>query len=298
MKILNIGSLNIDKTYSVKRFVQPKETIQALKYEEFCGGKGLNQSVALARAGAEVYHAGAVGADGALLVNMLENSGVHTDHLLKTAGASGHAVIQIDESGQNNIIICGGANRELTKEYIDSVLGHFGPEDLLLLQNETSNVGYAIGKAKEKGMTVALNPSPADDAIKSFPLSLVDYFIINELEGRELAGIESEEPEKIMAALLEKFPGAHFVLTLGENGAYYFDGGKKAFHDIFRVKAVDTTGAGDTFCGYFIAGLSKGLDVETILAQASAASAISVGRKGAAPGIPTMAEVKEFLERN
>ena len=298
MKILNIGSLNIDKTYSVKRFVQPKETIQALKYEEFCGGKGLNQSVALARAGAEVYHAGAVGADGALLVNMLESSGVHTEHLLKTAGASGHAVIQIYGSGQNNIIICGGANRELTKEYIDSVLEHFGPEDLLLLQNETSNVGYAIGKAKEKGMTVALNPSPADDAIKSFPLSLVDYFIINELEGRELAEIGSEEPEKIMAALLEKFPGAHFVLTLGENGAYYFDGGKKAFHDIFRVKAVDTTGAGDTFCGYFIAGLSKGLDVETILTQASAASAISVGRKGAAPGIPTMAEVKEFLERN
>lgn len=298
MKILNIGSLNIDKTYSVKRFVQPKETIQALKYEEFCGGKGLNQSVALARAGAEVYHAGAVGADGALLADMLESSGVHTEYLLKTAGASGHAVIQIDESGQNNIIICGGANRELTKEYIDSVLENFGPDDLLLLQNETSNVGYAIGKARERGMTVALNPSPADDAIKSFPLPLVDYFIINELEGRELAGIESEEPERIMDALLKKFPGAHFVLTLGENGAYYFDSEKKAFHDIFRVKAVDTTGAGDTFCGYFIAGLSQGLAVETILAQASAASAIAVGRKGAAPGIPAVKEVKEFLEKH
>lgn len=298
MKIVNIGSLNIDKTYSVKRFVQPKETIQALKYEEFCGGKGLNQSVALARAGAEVYHAGAVGADGALLTDMLESSGVHTDYLLKTDGASGHAVIQIDESGQNNIIICGGANREITKEYIDSVLEHFESTDLLLLQNEISNVDHAIRKAKEKGMTIALNPSPVDDIIQTWPLELVNYFIINELEGRELAGIESEVPADIMQALRAKFPHVKFVLTLGENGSYYFDQEKEVFHDIFRVKAVDTTGAGDTFCGYFIAGLSRGLDVETILAQASAASAIAVGRKGAAPSVPVLSEVKEFLKQH
>lgn len=102
MKILNLGSLNIDKTYSVKRFVQPKETIQALDYEEFCGGKGLNQSVALARAGAEVYHAGAVGGDGRILLDMLKEAGADTGYVETLDGASGHAVIQIDESGQNN----------------------------------------------------------------------------------------------------------------------------------------------------------------------------------------------------
>ena len=111
MKILNLGSLNVDKTYSVKRFVQPKETIQALKYEEFCGGKGLNQSVALARAGAEVYHAGAVGEDGKLLTDTLKAAGADIRYVEQLDGASGHAVIQIDEAGQNNIIICGGANR-------------------------------------------------------------------------------------------------------------------------------------------------------------------------------------------
>ena len=154
MKILNLGSLNIDKTYSVKRFVQPKETIQALDYEEFCGGKGLNQSVALARAGAEVYHAGAVGGDGKLLLDMLKEAGADTGYVETLDGASGHAVIQIDESGQNNIIICGGTNRKITREYISSVLDHFGKGDLILLQNEVSNIVFAMEEAKKRGESI------------------------------------------------------------------------------------------------------------------------------------------------
>ena len=150
MKILNLGSLNIDKTYSVKRFVQPKETIQALDYEEFCGGKGLNQSVALARAGAEVYHAGAVGGDGKLLLDMLKEAGADTGYVETLDGASGHAVIQIDESGQNNIIICGGTNRKITREYISFVFEHFGKGDLILLQNEISNIDFAMEEAKKR----------------------------------------------------------------------------------------------------------------------------------------------------
>lgn len=295
MKILNLGSLNVDKTYSVKRFVQPKETIQALKYEEFCGGKGLNQSVALARAGAKVYHAGAVGGDGKLLTDMLEASGADIRYIERLDGASGHAVIQIDESGQNNIIICGGANRRVEKDYIASVLENFGSGDLILLQNEISNIDFAMEEAKKRGLIVAFNPSPADEGVFWCDLSLVDYFILNEVEGKILAGIDSEEPGDIMAALKEKYKGASVVLTLGDRGAYFYDGAETFFHDIYKVKAVDTTAAGDTFCGYFIAGLALGLSHERILAEASAAGALAVTKKGAAPSVPVRKDVEEFM---
>lgn len=297
MKILNLGSLNVDRTYSVERFVQPKETIQALKYEEFCGGKGLNQSVALARAGAEVYHAGAIGADGKLLADMLESSGVHTEYLQTIDGASGHAVIQVDRSGQNNIIICGGANRKIEKSYISEVIAHFDAGDMLLLQNEISNIAFAMEEAKKRGLQVAFNPSPIDEGVWECDLNLVDLFVLNEVEGRILAGIRSEEPEEIMTALKEKFPDASFVLTLGDRGAYYFNRETKAFHDIYAVKAVDTTAAGDTFCGYFLAGLAEGMEMEENLARASAASALGVTRKGAAPSIPVRKETEEFMKQ-
>ena len=296
MKILNLGSLNVDRTYSVERFVQPKETIQALKYEEFCGGKGLNQSVALARAGAEVYHAGAIGEDGRLLADMLESSGVHTEYLQKLDGASGHAVIQVDRSGQNNIIICGGANRRIEKDYISEVIAHFDAGDMLLLQNEISSIAFAMEEAKKRGLKVAFNPSPIDDGVWECDLNLVDLFVLNEVEGRILAGIQSEEPDQIMAALKEKFPDASFVLTLGDKGAYFFNRDTKAFHDIYAVKAVDTTAAGDTFCGYFLAGLAEKMDMEENLARASAASALGVTRKGAAPSIPVREETEEFIK--
>lgn len=295
VRILNIGSLNIDKVYSVQNFVQPKETIKALKYEEFCGGKGLNQSVALAKAGAEVYHAGAVGGDGAELLNILQTSGVHTEYVQKLDSVSGHAVIQVDQTGQNNIIICGGANACLSKEHIDAVLEHFAEGDILLVQNEISNVGYAIKRAKERGMIIMLNPSPYNEEIEEYPLKMVDYFLLNEVEGRMLAKTSSEETEKIVRGLKEKFPDAAFVLTLGEEGSYFFDREKTIHQEIFRVHAVDTTGAGDTFSGYFIAGIAAGLEMEEIMRQASAASSISVSRKGASVSIPTMEEVRKMI---
>ena len=295
MKVLNIGSLNIDKTYQVEQFVQPKETIQALEYEEFCGGKGLNQSVALASAGACVYHAGAVGKDGKELLAMLRQAGVHTDYVNVTDGVSGHAVIQINQSGQNNIIIFGGANQMVRKEYIRSVLKQFEAGDLVLLQNEISNVDFAIEEAKKRGLTVAFNPSPMNDKVKKCRLDLVDYLIVNEIEGAQLAEIDSDEPDRIRKTLQEKFPNASFVLTLGENGSYYFDQNQTVFRDIFHVDAVDTTGAGDTFCGYFLAGLTEGRAWDDILARASAASAIAVGQKGAANSVPKKEAVEQFL---
>lgn len=295
MKVLNIGSLNIDKTYIVEKFVRPKETIRAIKYEEFCGGKGLNQSVALARAGAEVYHAGAVGKDGDLLLEMLQKSNVHTEYVKKVKNASGHAIIQIDANGQNSIIVTGGANDDVDLKYIIDVLDDFGTNDILLLQNEIPNICFAIKEAKARGMQVAFNPSPINESVWKCDLEKVDYFLLNEIEGKAIAGIESEEPKDILEELKKKYPSASIVLTVGEKGAYFSGKGELIYQKAFPVKAIDTTGAGDTFCGYFLAGITKGLSNAEILREASAASAMVVQCKGATTGIPTESEVKKFM---
>ena len=258
MKILNIGSLNIDKVYSVDHFVQAGETLTAPHAETFSGGKGLNQSVALARAGAEVYAAGAVGPDGLFLKALLEQSGADTRYLQVMEGeVTGHAIIQLVPSGQNSIIISAGANGALTETYIDDTLSHFGPGDLLLLQNETSNVPYAMKKARELGLKVAFNASPITAQIFEYPLELVDYFIINEIEGQAIAGCEETGHQAILAALAARFPKAVIVLTLGKDGVLYHSGEEEASHGVYASTVVDTTAAGDTFCGYFLASVAK-----------------------------------------
>ena len=297
MKIINIGSLNIDRIYGVEHFVQPGETIKTRTYSEACGGKGLNQSIAIARSGAEVYHVGAVGADGEMLLGVLNQSGVHTEGVKKLSGASGHAVIQVDQSGQNNIIICGGANDSVSKEMIDEAVKMVEEGDIVLLQNEISNVGYAAETAKKSGAKIALNPSPINENLKTIPKDLVDYFILNEIEGKEISRAESEEPEEIMEKLKVKYPNAAFVLTLGEKGSWYFDKTRCFKQNIYKVKAVDTTAAGDTFCGYFLSGITKGREIPEILKTASAASAIAVSRNGAAPSIPEYDEVETFVAK-
>ncbi|MBR2766203.1 MAG: ribokinase [Blautia sp.] len=297
MKILSLGSMNIDKTYTVDHIIRPKETIESSSYQLFCGGKGLNQSVALARAGAVVYHAGMVGSDGQMLTDMLMESGVHTDLIRVADEPTGHALIQIDPAGQNCIIISGGANRCITPDYIREALSSFEKGDVLLLQNEISANGSAIDMAREKGMMIVLNPSPYDGRLAECDFGKVDLFMVNEVEGRLMAGCESEDPDVIKTCLREKYPAAAFVLTLGEGGAVWFDASEEYRQPIFKVKAVDTTAAGDTFCGYFLAGLAQGLSVPECLKRASAASAISVSRQGAAPSIPDKDEVDRFLVR-
>lgn len=296
MRILNFGSLNIDKTYKVEHFVREKETIKALKYEEFSGGKGLNQSVALAKAGARVAHAGCIGNDGSRLVSLLSDSGVDTDYIRVCGGPSGHAIIQVDEAGQNSIIIYGGANDEITKGYIEKVLDDFGPGDMLLVQNEIQNVAYAISRAKEKGIKIAFNPSPINDGLEKCDLHSIDYFILNEVEGEWLSRESRDNPRAMMEKLTQDYPKAAFVLTLGDKGAYYFDPIQKIYQEICKVEVVDTTGAGDTFTGYFLAGIANGRPVPEALKYASIAAAISVSRKGAAGSIPDMEEVAAFSE--
>ena len=287
MKILNLGSLNIDKVYSVEHFVSAGETISSSKMETFSGGKGLNQSIALARAGAEVYHAGAVGADGEGLRALLEGSGVHVDYLQTLGTVTGHAVIQLTPKGQNCIIISAGANGELTESYIDGVLEHFAPGDLLLVQNETNNVAYAMRQAKWKGMKIAFNASPISEA-------LLGYTLVNEVEGKALAGGEESGNEEILAGLKARFPEAAIVLTVGKDGVLYQYKDERASHGIYDVPVADTTAAGDTFCGYFLACVAKGLPAAEGLRMASLASSLAVSQKGAANSIPSWDEVAAF----
>ena len=297
MNILNLGSLNIDKTYSVEHYAEAGETIQAKAYGEFCGGKGLNQSIALARAGAQVFHAGCVGPDGGILLDALAAAGVRTELIRESTEPSGHAVIQVNPEGQNKITIFGGANRNVTPAYIDEVLTHFGPGDILLLQNEISNVPYAIEKGREKGMTVVFNPSPINGDLERCDLRLVDYLILNEVEGRRLAGTDAEGAEGVVEKLGVKYPRAILGLTLGSRGSCYADGKVIFYQAIFPAKAVDTTGAGDTFTGYFLAGIAAGRAPAEAMEYAAMASAISVSRHGAAPGIPNCDEVCLELAR-
>lgn len=291
MKVLNLGSLNIDKTYTVDHFAEAGETIQAMAYEEFCGGKGLNQSIALAKAGADVFHAGCVGQDGDVLLETLEKAGVKTELIRKNQELSGHAVIQVNRDGQNKIMIFGGANSHVTPEYIDQALNHFNRGDMLLLQNEISNVPYALEQAKERGLTVVFNPSPISGLIGHCNLRSTDYFILNEVEGRKLADTHTEDPEEILQELRKKYPESVFVLTLGDKGSYYADASILFHQEIFRTDVIDTTGAGDTFTGYFLAGIAHGTSPREAMKYASLASSLSVSRHGASPSIPDQSEV-------
>lgn len=288
MKILNFGSCNIDYVYRLSHIVVPGETLSASSREVFPGGKGLNQSVAAARAGARVYHAGVLGQDGAMLREVLEHSGVDTRYLTTDPSPNGHAVIQVGDNAQNSIFLFEGTNGMVTREGIDRVLADFGPGDVLLLQNEISNVPYLISRGHEKGMTVVFNPAPFAPGLRELDLGQVDHMILNEVEAEGFFG--SQDPQLISLAA-RAWPGLQLVVTLGKQGCVYICGEQLHRCPAFRVEAVDTTAAGDTFTGYFVAALAEGRDILSALRRCCAASALAVSKMGAAPSIPTRDEV-------
>ena len=294
-RVLNIGSLNIDRCYDVADFVHAKETVSALGYATNTGGKGLNQSVALARAGAQVSHAGAVGEDGEMLLQVLRDSGVDTGYILRVTGPSGHAIIQIDPRGQNCILIYAGANAALDEAYVDRVLSDFAPGDILLLQNETTSVAYAMEQGKKKGMYMVLNPSPIDAALLEYPIGLADLLILNEVEGAALSG--EAEFEAILRRLGEKYPDTAVVLTLGEQGCLYRSGDTVLRQAAFRVQAVDTTAAGDTFNAGLAAGLAMGWPLRDAVRLANAAGALAVTAYGAQEGMPSLEQAQALMAR-
>lgn len=293
-RVLNFGSLNVDYTYRVDHMTREGETQSSEGMEIFLGGKGFNQSAALAKAGAEVYHAGMIGDDGDGFLPVCKEYGIRTDYIKKIEGKGGHTIIQIDKNAQNSILLFGGSNRKVDREFVDEVLDHFEKGDLLLLQNEISSLHYIIDKAYEKGMVIILNPSPFDYRLDSCDMSKVTYFILNEIEGCQFSG--KEDPDEMIHAILEKYPKAKIVLTLGGDGAMYADASGARFHQpVFPVKAVDTTAAGDTFTGYFIAGILENMPIPDILRMSAKASSITVTRKGASPSIPSQEEVMASL---
>lgn len=293
-KVLNFGSLNVDYTYKVDHMTREGETQSSEGMEIFLGGKGFNQSVSLAKAGVNVYHAGMIGDDGDGFLPVCKEYGIRTDYIKKVEGRGGHTIIQIDKNAQNSILLFGGSNRKIDEGFVDEVLNHFEKGDYLLLQNEISSLNYIIDKAYERGMIIILNPSPFDYRLNSCDMSKVTYFILNEIEGGQFTG--KEDPDEIIDVMLEKYPKAKIVLTLGGDGAMYADAsGVRYCQPIFPVKAVDTTAAGDTFTGYFISGILENMPIPDILKMSAKASSIAVTRKGASPSIPSREEVMEAL---
>ena len=295
MKILNFGSCNIDYVYSLDHVVKVGETETTHKLETFPGGKGLNQSIAVARAGVKIYHAGCVGNDSEILTDILQENGVDISYLKTVDAKNGHAVIQVSSRGENSIFLYPGSNEMITTDFVDTVLENFSAGDIILLQNEINNLDYIVKKAYQKGMCIILNPSPFNERISEINFSMLSYIVLNEVE---LSGISGcAELEEGLMYLKNKYPWLKVILTLGENGSVFVNGNQEFRQAAFKVDVVDTTAAGDTFMGYFVAELSMGTEYSQILKIASAASAVTVSRKGAAPSIPNRSEVLSLFDK-
>ena len=293
MGIINFGSMNVDHVYSMPHFVQPGETLQSSAYNIYAGGKGLNQSIAAARAGGRVLHAGMIGEGGEMLLRLLEENHVDVSRIGSPGIPQGHALIQVSESGENCIILYPGSNYAVTPAYVDDVLDAQRSPQYVMLQNEISEVPYIIDAAFRRGFSVVLNASPFDDSLLEIDLSKVAWLLVNEIEGACLTG--QSDPEAILSSLYEKSPETGVVLTLGKEGAVCAKNGERFRQGIFPVETVDTTAAGDTFTGYFVSALDAGRSIPDALRSAAAASAIAVTRPGAAPSVPFAQEVEAFL---
>ena len=289
MRILNFGSLNIDLVYQVDHIARPGETIASSDHHTFAGGKGANQSAALAAAGAEVYHAGQVGPEGRWLIDKLVALGVDMAYTQIGEVPTGHAIIQVDSAGENSIVLYSGANSRISQAAIDSTLSHFTKGDTLLLQNEISHIPYLVAAAAKRGLHTCFNPAPFGPEILDYPLEAVDMLVVNQTEAAGLTGLSA--PDQLLAALAERCPRARIVLTLGAEGAHYLSA-EESFHLAAEpLQAVDTTGAGDTFIGYLLHGLTAQMAPRDAMARAGKAAALCVMRPGAMDSIPLASEI-------
>lgn len=293
LNIFNFGSLNIDYIYQVDEFVRAGETISSLGVEAYPGGKGLNQSVAIRKGGGKVYHVGSVGEDGSRLLRELVKAGVDVSCTKKSAVGTGHAIIQVNHCGQNCIIIAHGANYDISVEDVEAALAQAQPGDVALMQNEVNQIPEIMRRAKVKQLKLVFNPSPITPELADYPLELVDTFILNEIEGGFLT--DRNETEEILEELQHRYPEAEFILTLGEEGCVYRKQDVNYVIPARKVQAIDTTGAGDTFCGYYLASIARNFNVEDSLKRATAAASIAVTRTGASTSVPASEEVDHLL---
>lgn len=298
MKILDFGSLNLDVLFRVDHFVKRGETLKAASTAVSCGGKGLNQALAAAKAGCEVYMAGCTGQDGNILLETLRQAGVNCRHVRQLQNANtGQAIIQNDPSGDNCILLDPGANCWVEPSQIDAVLDFFEAGDILLCQNEISCMDELLEKAAKKGMTICYNPAPMTEETKARNLDSIACLVVNECECRQLLDLEEQLPQILVQEFMRKYPDTALLLTLGEAGAIYCDRQVICEVEACPVEAIDTTGAGDTFIGYFASARANGSSIEEALRLATAASALCVQKQGAADSIPSRAQVDSFLER-
>lgn len=287
MAIVTIGSINIDHVYRVERFVQPGETVLVDNHSAGLGGKGANQSIAAARAGARVAHVGAVGADGGWTVDRLAAEGIDVGGIAKVDAVTGHAVIQVDADGENLILVHSGANLGLTEQQIGTAVHAMGQKDWLLFQNETNLTECIAEAGRRAGVRIAYSAAPFI-AEKAVPLlDRIDLLCVNALEARTLGAAIGQDADSL--------PVPHLLVTHGADGATYRTDAGRWHVPAFDVQAVDTTGAGDTFLGFFLAALDAGMDGEDALLDASAAAALQVSLPGAADAIPTRERVDVFV---
>lgn len=293
MAVINFGSINIDHVYLVEDFVQPGETLASKGYQKLLGGKGANQSIALAKAGTDVKHVGLINDTDFAIKQALIRANVDCSFVKSTDTPSGHAIIQVADSGENSIILFAGANHELDDSVIDKALDSANEGDWVLMQNETNAIAEVISKAKDQGLKVAFNPAPMTESVKSLPLDKIDLLIVNEVEAAALT--DQNDLADTQHWFTQHIPDTDVIITLGSKGAKLLTSEGEHGADAFRVEALDTTAAGDTFIGYFLSSYIADAAPLTCIRQACAASAIAVTRMGAAQSIPTKDEVDAFL---
>lgn len=296
MAIINFGSINIDHVYQVPHFVTPGETLASTDYQKLLGGKGANQSIAIAKAGAEVKHVGLINEIDCGIKQTLIRAGIDCQFVKMSEQATGHAIIQVNTSGENAIVLYAGANHDLSDKLISHAIGSAESGDWMLTQNETNGIADAMQQAKNMGMKIAFNPAPMTESVKSLPLDLVDLLIVNEVEAADLSG--KQEMSEIEAFFKEEFANTEVIITLGKAGVKMLNSGEDLFVPAFTVNAVDTTAAGDTFIGYFLSSYTNGVDAASALKRGCAASALAVMKQGAAQSIPDPKAVDQFLAQH
>lgn len=293
-KLVNIGSLNVDYVYRVRTLPAAGETVAAVERLVFPGGKGLNQSLAAARAGAQVHHLGRVGEDGQMLREVLAEDGVDVSDVEQAAGASGHAMILVDDCGHNIIIVSGGANATLGSADFNRAFDRLEEDDWLLLQNETNASEPLLAMARERDAKVALNLAPADDRTATWDLTGVALLIVNEAEAQAVTGLTL--PEAALDHLACRYEQLRVVVTRGSRGLIYREGTQTGHLEAQAVTTVDETAAGDAFVGYLMAALVTGRSFAMALLEGSAAGALATTKPGAAASIPYRDEVLALLD--